>query len=326
MAAPRSNTIWIVVAAVAGVVFLGSVAVVITSLDDEGTVVPTTTTTTTTVPGASTTEAPESTTTTEPPRVDEQNTTMQVGLAERSYLTVAPKDIGSDERLPAVIVLHGLGANHRMMSNAADWRGAVEEKRFLAVFPQGVADSWNMGPCCPPANLLGVDDVGFLDRVAREVLDRDDVDPDRLFLTGFSNGGVMTYALACARPDLFAAIAPMAGSNLTGCAPPSPIPLLHQHSDPDFIVPYDGQPAIGQLVSSADFPPVPDSVGAWAVANGCAAEPTSTSDDDVERIDWTGCPDDGEVHLVRIPGPGHVWPNKGRYDPLETMLDFFGID
>ncbi|MHB1139301.1 MAG: CE1 family esterase, partial [Microthrixaceae bacterium] len=257
---------------------------------------------------------------------DIQNRAVPAGLIQREYLVVSPLDVAPGERLPVVVALHGLGVDRHALLNAADWRGAVEQDRFVAVFPQGLANSWSMGPCCPPSNLIGVDDVGFLDTVLAEVSARPDVDPSRRYLTGFSNGGVMAYAVACARPDVYVSVAPMAGSNLTGCHPDRPMSLLHQHSDPDVVVPFDGQPTLTQLLSSADFPDVPSSVAAWAAANGCSATPVVEElSDGVERTRWTGCGDDTRVELVRIPGRGHLWPEVGGYDGLDEMLRFFDI-
>jgi polyhydroxybutyrate depolymerase len=327
VARPAPNTTIIVAVAAAVAVVAASAAVIVVTLQDRG---QTTAIETTTVPPTITTTtgevSPGATVTTVPADVDESRVAMPFGGHSRSYLVVAPRRVAAQERLPVVMVLHGLGVNSDAMSRAADWRGAVERHRFLAVFPQGLADSWNMGPCCPPANLAQIDDIGFLSAVVDEVAGRPDVDLDRRYLTGFSNGGIMTYAFGCARSDAFAAMAPMAGSNISDCFPEEPLPMLHQHADPDPVVPFDGSPTFGQLLSAADFPDVPSSVGRWAERSGCVAGPTSRIDGDgVEYFSWQGCPDGAEVQLIRIPGPGHTWPRLGGYDPLETLLDFFGI-
>jgi polyhydroxybutyrate depolymerase len=254
-----------------------------------------------------------------------EDRTVQQGLLQRQYLVLSPGDVGAGERLPVVIVLHGLGFDRLAESKVTDWAGAVLRERFLAVFPQGVLNSWNAGPCCPPATLLGIDDVGFLDQVTAELRRRPDVDPARLHLAGFSNGGIMTYTMACARPGDFAAVAPMAGSNLSGCSPPSPVSLLHLHGDVDLVVPYDGGFTPSQLLSSADFPPVPDSVAAWAAANGCAAEPDVTEQPGpVVRTRWGRCGSGTEVELVTYPGNQHTWPTEP-VDGLEELLRFFDI-
>lgn len=329
VAGSRSRTAWIVAGVLAVAALVASLAVIVVSLsrDEPTQSVPRSPTTgSTTTSTVTPTTDPDLSTSTVPPEVDEYRESVAIGGRERDYFVVAPRGVAADERLPVVVVLHGLGVNARAMSWAADWRHAVERERFFAVFPQGVADSWNMGPCCPPANLVGSDDVGYLDAVAQAVASRPDVDDAQMFLTGFSNGGIMTYALACARPGLFAAIAPMAGSNLGACFPDAPISVLHHHSDPDNVVPYDGGPSFGRLLSSKDFPDVPRSVGEWATRSGCDDGPRTTTDDDgVDHIAWTGCPDEIRIELVRVPDRGHNWPRKGDYDPLSAMLDFFGI-
>ncbi len=252
---------------------------------------------------------------------------IQRGLIAREYLTVTPDKVKPGDKLPVVLVLHGMGVDRTQMLDTADWRGAVGRDRFVAVFPQGFANSWNVGPCCPPANLLDVDDMGFLDDVLARVKTLPGVDPERVYVTGFSAGAVMTYAVVCARPGVYAGMAPVGGSNILGCKPEKTVSLLHQHSDPDPVVPYNGGFGIGQILSSAALPSVPGSVADWAAADGCAAQPSTTSGPSgVERSTWGGCESGSVVELVRIPGLGHEWPKLGSYDGLEEILKFFDLE
>lgn len=325
---PRATrTRWVVLAAVLGavaVVAVLGIVVVLVRDDPQTRALPEGTTTTTEATGGSTTSTEPRPGPTEPDDVEVTERRVEVGGAQRGVVEIAPRPAPAGP-VPAVVVLHGLGVDARAMSSVADWRGAVAEDGFVAVFPQGVADSWNLGPCCPPANLVGAADRAFLGQVTDELLERPSIDPRRVYLTGFSNGALMVYALACERPDSFAAIAPMAGTNLTGCEPAEPVSLLHQHSDPDLIVPYSGGLAVGSLLSSAPFPPVPDSVAAWAAADGCAPGPTVTQLDGVERFAWAGCAEGTRVELVRLPGRGHEWPRTDRYDGFDEMLRFFEL-
>jgi len=264
--------------------------------------------------------------TSQPAAVDVVDHVIQMGLIQREYLTVAPQDIQPTEKLPIVLALHGLGVDRRAMLSAAGWRQAVAQDRFLAVFPQGVANSWNVGPCCPPASLLGIDDLGFLDQVVAQVSAGPNADLQRIYLTGFSNGAIMAYYTACSRPGVYQAVAPIAGSNLTGCKPQQPISLFHQHADPDPVVPFNGKPTVAQILSSATFPSVPISVAAWAAADGCPALPTVRTElGGVERSIWEPCGSGTRVELVRVPGLGHNWPNKGPYKGLDELLAFFNI-
>ena len=105
---------------------------------------------------------------------------------------IAPDHADGAKRLPVVMVLHGLGSDRFEAASQTDLKAAVNEHGFIAVLPQGVANSWNAGPCCPPATLARIDDAGFLDRVLSEVRARSNVDPKRTYLVGFSNGGLLT--------------------------------------------------------------------------------------------------------------------------------------
>lgn len=263
--------------------------------------------------------------TSEPDDVVVERQQLRVGDLDRSAVVIAPAEVPEGAAMPAVVALHGLGVDAQAMSRTAAWREAVARDGFVAVFPQGLDNSWNMGPCCPPANLRGIDDRAFLDAVFASLRDRPDVDPQRLFLTGFSNGALMVYSYACEHSAELAAIAPMAGSNVTGCAPAAPLSLLHQHGDADLVVPFGGGLALGSLVSAAAFPPVTGSVAAWAEADGCSPVPEVRTGPDVERTVWTGCADGTRVELVRVPGKGHDWLRRGGYEPLDEMLAFFGI-
>ncbi|UDY34830.1 alpha/beta hydrolase family esterase [Dermatobacter hominis] len=330
MAGPRNRTAWILggVIAVLAVVVVVLAVLLLRSGDDEPT--------STTSPGRPTTSAPStsqpgqpssptSTTSTPEGPVSFQDVTMQEGIVQRQYLVLRPADAPADEPLPAVLVVHGLGVDRFAMASVAPWAEAVARDGFVAVFPQGVLDSWNLGPCCPPASLAGVDDVGFLGRVIDQVVARPDVDPDRLYLTGFSNGGMMVYELACARTEDFAAVAPMAATNITGCTPSRPISLLHMHGDPDPTVPYDGSPSLSQALSAKPFPAVPSTVAAWARADGCDAEPDRTDEGDGVTVDeWPGCPEGIQVELITYPGNGHNWPSEP-LDGLDELLRFFDL-
>lgn len=300
--------------------------IVVLGGSDEGTVVPSTTvpevTTTSTIPGPAEPDTPPAG---DPVEVDARDHVLMTGLIERQYLAISPLDRGEDP-LPVVVVLHGMGVSRADMSHVAKWREAVSERKFIAVFPEGTVGTWNAGPCCPPSSLLGADDHGFLDLVYDDMQRQYRVDTDRVFLTGFSNGGVMTYAHACSRTQKFRAIAPLGGSNLLGCTPDSPLPILHIHGNPDPVVPFDGSLALTQILSSEPFPVVPDSVGQWAQANGC--NPITQTEPLVDRVQlhtWGDCPDDAPASLIEVAGVEHNWPDVPGFTVLDYLLDFFEI-
>ncbi len=246
------------------------------------------------------------------------------GIIDRPMVVMRPAAVAEGERLPVVVALHSRDVSPETFERAANWRGAVAADRFIAVFPRGSGNSWNAGPCCPPASAFGTDDIRYLDAVLDLIAAREDVDPDRVHLLGYSNGGAMAYSYGCVRSSRIRSMSAIAGSNLSGCTPAGPVSLLHQHGNPDFVVPFAGEPSETELDAGIRFPDVSASVAAWAGAVGCAPIPQiSPSPGGVVRSQWQGCAG-GPVALVVYPGNQHRWPTDP-VDGLAEALEFFGI-
>lgn len=243
------------------------------------------------------------------------------------------------QKTPLVFNFHGLGSNSLEEMYVSVMNPVADEKGFVAVYPDGVhaidlavlypsatQRSWNAGGCCGVAQQENVDDVGFV-RAALAVLEETYcVDPKRVFATGLSNGGLLSYRLGCELSDRIAAISPVAGINaMAVCQPGRPVPLLHFHGTADALVAYAG----GSL-----GPSVPANVAGWAQKNGCAG-PTAVTylQGAVECRTHTGCPDAGTATLCTVDGGGHTWPD-GLVPPMfgttthdinatRAMWDFF---
>jgi polyhydroxybutyrate depolymerase len=151
--------------------------------------------------------------------------------------------------MPLVLDLHGYGTTKRFQSGwfGSGFRAKADTLGFVYVTPQGLLNSWNaQGRCCwfqpnPP------DDVAFLEAVVAAVRAAGSIDPKRIYVTGFSNGGSMALTLACRRSELFAGVASVSFSLSGGatpeeivaaCAPARPIPVIHFHGTSDLISPY----------------------------------------------------------------------------------------
>ncbi len=261
-------------------------------------------------------------------KVEVRDVTFQEGLIQRQFILVQPADLEPGEEVPLVVVIHGFAVDRFVMKAAADWEEAVAEDRFIAVFPQGSLGSWNAGACCPPATLVKAGDVGFIDRVIADVESQEHVDEDRIYVTGFSNGAMMSYFYACTRPDVVAAILPMAGMNVGGCESEAAIPTRNLHGDPDPSVPYDGSLGAASIIAGRAFPSVPDSVADWAESQGCDPDPDVSTvgqgPTEVETTTYSGCDDGSTVEAIRYPGNGHGWPT-GPVDGLTEIREFFEL-
>jgi polyhydroxybutyrate depolymerase len=228
-----------------------------------------------------------------------------------------------------VLVLHGGFGTGTSAARQGDWDAAARRHGFVAVYPDGLNRCWNAGGCCGPSMRHGVDDVGFLvtllERVQRDV----GTDPDRVFVTGISNGGMMAYRLACEASDRVVAIAPVAATLvLDGGAPTRPVSLLHIHGLADRNVPFGGgRPTRSFQTDPPTYPPVRDGVARFVAAAGCHGSPRRATGPDarVTTEHWDSCTEGAVVELLTIADGGHSWPGGRQLlralDPPSDALD-----
>jgi polyhydroxybutyrate depolymerase len=153
------------------------------------------------------------------------------------------------------------------------------------------------------------------------------VDAKRIYATGMSNGGMMSYKLGCELADKLAAIGPVAGAlNVERCAPSQPISVVAVHGIEDQHVLFEG----GKPKVQADRAPRVDKSVAyamefWRKANGCTAAAKKETRGIVREETYSGCRSGAEVKLYAIEGEGHTWPGgvKGRYPGADTPTDKF---
>lgn len=246
------------------------------------------------------------------------------GLITRECAVIVPPDLPAGTKLPVVVLLHGFTDGPGQVRDSGRWTEAVLERRFMLVTPAGIAGSWNAGACCGVAQATNVDDTSYLAGLILTISQRSDVDPSRIFLAGFSNGGMMTYRFACVS-DQVAAIASVSGTRVITCNPKRPLPIMHVHGTADDTVPYNGGAGLAAAIMGVTFPPVPATMDAVAAGDGCTAPPTETVDGTVTTKVWEGCGNGAEVKFVTLAGGGHNWPLGGNFDGTHEVLNFFGI-
>lgn len=242
----------------------------------------------------------------------------------RPWAMYRPNDVGVGERLPVLVMLHGMNADRFWMMGVADWQAKVADRRFIAVFPQGQNNAWNAGNCCPPS-AGSSDDIGYLNDLLAVLSARPDVDPARISVGGFSNGAMMAYRFACDSTHPLAAVVAVAGSKMSDCVPGAAVPTLHLHGASDDVVSYDGSPTVAGVVLGRTWPNVDAMVANYADSNGlCDNSATRTpatqlADRVTEyRYDCGGV----DTVLHRIDGLTHVWPDIVGYSGTDTVLEF----
>ncbi len=258
------------------------------------------------------------------PGEDEKVITSSSGV-ERYYFRHTPTGYLGTSPLPVVVDIHGYSEGstvHLMMSKL----GALgDTKGFITITPEGT------GPV--PHWLTAADspDMAYIGDLLDEIEATLCVDRDRVFVTGLSNGAMMTSAIACVYSDRFAAYAPVAGVQVPeDCATTKPTPLITFHGTEDGFVGYDG--GLGQDAldlpapdgSEGDLgevlpedmmkgPTVPEAVAMWAKRNGCSSGVDTATESDINAevtLIEHDCPAGAETVLYRINGGGHTWPGS----------------
>jgi polyhydroxybutyrate depolymerase len=243
--------------------------------------------------------------------------TLEHGGEARRYLLHIPEGLEVPEAgVPVVLVLHGLAQSAQGMAGFSGFNATADRERFVVAYPEGTGPAllrnWNEGSAWKSA-----DDVGFIARVIDDLGAVLKVDPDRVYATGMSNGGMMCYRLASELSDRIAAIAPVSGTMATqGIQATRPVSVMHVHGTEDGLVPYGGLKSRGRG-RMIDFASVEASVASWAKFNGCPTEarveeelPDRDPGDGtrVKRSEWGPGREGSLVVLDRIEGGGHTWP------------------
>jgi polyhydroxybutyrate depolymerase len=236
---------------------------------------------------------------------------------ERGFIVHVPASYRAERPVPLVLALHGGGGSMEVMARDRLY-GLVSQSEasgWIVVFPNGFSRlggklaTWNAGICCGAARDRASDDVGFLRAVVADVQQRMSVDPQRIFATGMSNGGMMSYRLACEASDVFRAIAAVAGTDGTAeCRPGRPVPVLHIHARDDDRVLFGGGSGSASD-THADFVSVPATVDKWARLNSCSGPVQRVLDKPGVVCEVrSGCQGGAEVQLYVTDSGGHAWP------------------
>ena len=247
----------------------------------------------------------------------------------RYYLEHLPPTYQEDSMYALIIAMHGGFGSGPQLEEQSQLSVTADEEGFIVVYPDGVASplfgirTWNAGGCCGYAMEQDIDDVGFIGRLIDTMIDRYSIDPDRIYSTGMSNGGFMSYRLACEMRGRIAAIAPVASSMLTSCAPELAVPVVHFHSYMDENVPWYGGKGSG--ASNHYNPPLDSVMNVWAGFNACEVlNDTLRDENDYDHIAWRDCHCDADVNLYLSHDGGHSWPGgMGTVigDPPSEVLD-----
>jgi polyhydroxybutyrate depolymerase len=239
----------------------------------------------------------------------------------RTFNLYVPPRVPTRKPVPLLLVLHGLFIDPATQE-ASSGLDAVADKEDVAVaYPAGLDGSWNAGTCCGPSATRRVDDVGFLAHVVQLVAQVRPIDLNRVYITGFSNGGMMALRAACERPDVFAAAAAVAATLQVPCRGRTAVSALLLNGQQDKTVPYTG--ATYSRFLHTPLTPVATAARRLAVRSGCDAVRTTSSYRYSTRT-YRGCGRGSALTVITAPRLGHHWPEmtKDRVDGEELVWSF----
>ncbi len=232
----------------------------------------------------------------------------------RDYIVFLPQNFQPD--MPVVFVLHGYTDNAYWQMNYTHMNNVADTTGFIAVYPNAISPGFNTGLVYgnwPPLP-TNVDDVGFISALIDKIESQYDVDLNRVYCCGFSNGGIMTLKLACQLGHRFAAFGSVSGVLLdpivANYSLVGSVPMLLCHGTDDVTVHYNGgpYPMMWSVEETLDF---------WIQNNNCVLTPDTVAIPDtclldysyVQKICYTNCADSVQVVLYKVINGGHSWPS-----------------
>lgn len=255
--------------------------------------------------------------------------------AGRPAQVFLPGSFDPGEPTPLIVLLHGFGGSGTVQDFYFGLSGQRFRNNFILVLPDGTENAagqrfWNATDACCDVQGSGVDDVAYLWGLVEEARTRYAIDPARIFFMGHSNGGFMSYRMACEHGDEIAAIASLAGAAFaepTDCAEVGAVSVLQIHGTQDQTILYEG----GVLgFTNRPYPGAEESVGRWVTRNGCSPDlvPGDAALDydivvagpETTTQTWTGCEGGREVELWTMTGSGHIPSITTAVTP--AILDF----
>jgi polyhydroxybutyrate depolymerase len=252
------------------------------------------------------------------------------------YYLIQPPHPEAEGDSSVIFNLHGYGSNamEQMSYTELNSLTFTKENNFILIHPQGAplktaltssSSHWNSGGWTIGST---VDDVDFIDSIIELVSKKYTLNINRIYSTGMSNGGFMSYHLACNLNSKIAAIASVTGSmskqTYELCNPTKPTPILQIHGDLDGTVPFDGNSALG-------MEPIEKVMIFWQEFNACDVEPIISIIDyfdlgsSIEYREYANCLNNLQVELYKIDSMSHRWPKKERFgiSASEVIFNFF---
>ena len=264
----------------------------------------------------------------------------------REYLLYIPPNIDNSENLPIIFNFHGYQGQAEQFFNQTDLVEIADNNGVVLVYPQGSdlpvgASHWNAAPFSSSStsfvNKSSTDDIGFFKALLDEINQNNIIDLNRVYVIGYSNGGMFSHFLACNTENIIAAVGDVAGTMLNetfnSCNPSSPIPILKIHGTSDRVVSYNGY-------DEGEFKSVEEVLDFWKSNNKSNANESlenlgstsiysefynTTVNVNFEKYTFDSDENNSEIVHYKIINGGHWWDySSDKHFKTSTILwDFF---
>lgn len=243
----------------------------------------------------------------------------------RNYILHIPESL--KKNAPLVFVIHGYTGSPQSLKFHSDFNTLANKQGFAVCYPKGTKDKHGNSHWDADLKVSKTDDIGFLKSLAAHLQKTYQINPNRTFACGMSNGGFMSYTLACQASDVFSAIASVTGTmskeTWEKCTDSAPIPILQIHGIADNVVPIDG--TMSEDDGWGGAPKLDSIMNFWANKNNCLTKDSIVFTDNTNAYYYQNCVDSNEVWYYKIADYGHSWPKNSDagWSASEVIWEFF---
>ncbi len=233
----------------------------------------------------------------------------------REYRLHVPSHYDGSKTFPVIFAFHGSSASASVIERETSLNERGDSLNFFVVYPEGLHRAWNIGECCRYSFKEKIDEVAFVNAIIDQLSSGFMVDTTRIYATGYSDGGTLSYILGCTIPNRIAAVAGMSGTLFMPepkCDLPHPVPAMIVHGTGDHQIPYEGEKGGPPDVKGEhETHSAPEVTEFWLKHNECHTLPDTVRSGNVLRASYA-CKDGAEVLFYTILGGKHGWPGGGR--------------
>jgi poly(3-hydroxybutyrate) depolymerase len=250
----------------------------------------------------------------------------------RAIVVNAPTD---NNTRPVVLALHGGQGSAQIMRTNSGFDQVARKNGFMVVYPEGTdfgndRHAWNTGFLLR-RQVQNADDIAYLDMLIDKLIDEHGADPSRIYMTGGSNGGMMTFVYAVARSERLAAVAPVVASMFSfDTKPKHPLPILMINGAKDDEVPIEGGLSRNPLVRRAQDAPyksIDQVVEFWVQVNKSQSPPTVEKTGTLTTTSYAGSVGGAPTELIVDSVGGHGWPgSRARRENTTPITAFSGAE